>query len=67
MMVWDKELKLAGSIDMLYKNPDGTSQLMIGNEVKNTKANRWNKYSKTKCILYTRYKLLALLSSTKYI
>ena len=27
MMVWDKELKLAGSIDMLYKNPDGTLSL----------------------------------------
>ena len=23
-MVWDDELKFAGSIDMIYRNPDGT-------------------------------------------
>ena len=26
-MIWDKELKFAGSIDMVYENPDGS--LMI--------------------------------------
>ena len=24
MMVWDKELRLAGSIDMIFENPDGS-------------------------------------------
>ncbi len=26
-MVWDKELRLAGSVDMIFENPDGTLQI----------------------------------------
>ena len=26
-MVWDRELRLAGSVDMLFENPDGTLQI----------------------------------------
>ena len=50
-MVWDKELKLAGSIDMLYKNPDGTFSIYDWKRSKEIiKTNRWNKYSHTECI-----------------
>lgn len=53
MMVWDKELKLAGSIDMLYKNPDGTHSIYDWKRSKEIiKANRWGKCSKTECISY---------------
>ena len=53
MMVWDKELKLAGSIDMLYKNPDGTLSVYDWKRSKEiVKTNRWNKCSKTECISY---------------
>lgn len=50
-MVWDKQLKFAGSIDMVFENPDGT--LMIydwkrSKEIKKTAA--YLKFSKTECI-----------------
>lgn len=50
-MIWDKELRFAGSIDMVYENPDGT--LMIydwkrSKEIKKT--DRFLKFSTTECI-----------------
>ena len=50
-MVWDKDLKFAGSIDMVFENPDGT--LMIydwkrSKEIKKTAP--FLKFSKTDCI-----------------
>ncbi len=50
-MVWDRELKFAGSIDMVFENPDGT--LMIydwkrSKEIKKTAS--FLKFSTTECI-----------------
>ena len=50
MMVWDKELRLAGSIDMIFENPDGTLQVYDWKRCKNIKKdNRWQS-STTECI-----------------
>jgi ATP-dependent exoDNAse (exonuclease V) beta subunit len=49
--VYDEELKLAGSIDMVYENPDGT--LSIYDWKRATEINRfntWNKYAITECV-----------------
>lgn len=49
--VYDEELKLAGSIDMVYENPDGT--LSIYDWKRATEINRfntWDKYATTECI-----------------
>ena len=35
MIVWDKELKLCGSIDMLYENEFGELNYMIGKDARN--------------------------------
>ena len=49
-MVWDKELKLAGSIDMVYENPDGTLLIYDWKRCKNIKKdNRWDS-AITECI-----------------
>ena len=41
-MVWDKELRLAGSVDMLFENPDGTLQIYDWKRSKKVvKENRW--------------------------
>ena len=41
-MVWDKELRLAGSVDMLFENPDGTLQIYDWKRSKEIKKeNRW--------------------------
>ena len=50
-MVWDTELRFAGSIDMVYENPDGT--LLIydwkrSKEIKKT--NGWGKSAHTECV-----------------
>jgi hypothetical protein len=49
-MVWDKELRLAGSIDMVFENPDGTLQIYDWKRCKEIK--KFNKYqsSITPCI-----------------
>ena len=42
-MVWDKELRLAGSVDMLFENPDGTLQIYDWKRSKEIKKeNRWD-------------------------
>lgn len=50
-MVWDQELKFAGSIDMVYENPDGTLLIYDWKRSKEIKkSSAWNKYSHTECI-----------------
>ena len=49
--VWDKELMLAGSIDMVYENPDGTLMIYDWKRSKGIVRNkRFETYSKTECI-----------------
>ena len=49
-MVYDKELQLAGSIDMLYENEDGTLDICDWKRSKEIKKyNRWQS-STTECI-----------------
>ena len=49
-MVWDKELKLAGSIDMTYEHSDGTIDIYDWKRCKEIKKdNRWEN-AKTECI-----------------
>ena len=50
-MVYDKELKFAGSIDMLYEKPDGSLLIYDWKRSKGIeKVSRWNKFSTTECI-----------------
>jgi ATP-dependent exoDNAse (exonuclease V) beta subunit len=50
-LIYDEELKLAGSIDMVYENPDGTLSIYDWKRSKDiTKVNLYNKYAVTKCI-----------------
>ena len=50
-MIWNKELKLAGSIDMVFENSDGTLQIYDWKRCKEIKKNpSWNKYAITECI-----------------
>ena len=53
-MVYHEELKLAGSIDMVYENPeDNTLSIYDWKRAKEiTKTNGFNKYAKTECIDY---------------
>ena len=49
--VFHEELKIAGSIDMVFENKDGTLQIYDWKRCKEiTKSNSWNKYSTTECI-----------------
>ena len=49
-MVYDKELKLAGSIDMVYRNPDGTLRIYDWKRCREIKKdNKWQQ-AKTGCI-----------------
>lgn len=50
-MIWDKDLKFAGSIDMVFENNDGTLSIYDWKRSKEiVKKNNFNKYAKTKCI-----------------
>ena len=49
-MVWDKELKLAGSIDMVFKNDDGTLLIYDWKRCKNIKKDNRFQSSTTECI-----------------
>jgi ATP-dependent exoDNAse (exonuclease V) beta subunit len=50
-MIWDKELKLAGSIDMVYENPDGSLMIYDWKRSKGiVKTTPWAKSSTTECI-----------------
>ena len=45
-MIFDEDLKLAGSIDMVYENPDGTLSIYDWKRSKEiSKVNNWNKFS----------------------
>ena len=45
-MIFDEDLKIAGSIDMVYKNPDGTLSIYDWKRSKDiTKVNNWNKFA----------------------
>ena len=45
-MIYDEDLKLAGSIDMVYENPDGTLSIYDWKRSKEiTRVNTWNKYA----------------------
>ena len=45
-MIYDEDLKIAGSIDMVYENPDGTLSIYDWKRSKEiTKVNNWNKYA----------------------
>jgi len=49
--VYHEELKLAGSIDMVYENPDGTLAIYDWKRSKDiTAVNNFNKYALTECI-----------------
>ena len=42
-MIWDKELRFAGSIDMVFENPDGTLQIYDWKRCKEIKKdNKWD-------------------------
>lgn len=50
-MIYDEGLKLAGSIDMVYENSDGTISIYDWKRCKNiTRINNFNKYAKTERI-----------------
>lgn len=52
-MIYHEELKLAGSIDMVYENDDGTLAIYDWKRSANiTKINAWNKFALTKCICH---------------
>lgn len=45
-MIYDEDLKLAGSIDMVYENPDGTLSIYDWKRSKEiSKVNNWNKFA----------------------
>ena len=49
-MVWDKELKLAGSIDMVFRNPDGTLVIYDWKSCKEIKKENRYQSAITECI-----------------
>ena len=50
-MVWDDELRFAGSIDMLYENADGTLLIYDWKRSREIKKNSpWSKFAQTECI-----------------
>lgn len=49
--VYNEDIKLAGSIDMVYENPDGTLSIYDWKRVKEiNRINTWNKFAITKSI-----------------
>jgi ATP-dependent exoDNAse (exonuclease V) beta subunit len=52
-LIYHEELKLAGSIDMVYENPDGTLSIYDWKRSKDiTRINNFNKYATTRCICH---------------
>jgi len=50
-LIYHDDLKLSGSIDMVYENPDGTLAIYDWKRSKDiTRVNTFNKYAKTACI-----------------
>jgi ATP-dependent exoDNAse (exonuclease V) beta subunit len=53
LKVYDEELKLSGSIDMIYENPDGSLMIYDWKRCKKIeKSNNFNKFAITECINY---------------
>jgi len=53
MLVYDEELRLAGSIDMIFRCEDGTLEIYDWKRSKKiVKANKWNKWIKSSVINY---------------
>jgi hypothetical protein len=51
--IYDEELKIAGSIDMIYENPDGTLSIYDWKRSKEiTRINNYNKFAKNKLICH---------------
>lgn len=49
--IYDEDIKLAGSIDMVYENPDGTLSIYDWKRCADiVKVNAWNKCALTSCI-----------------
>jgi hypothetical protein len=52
-MIFDEDLKLAGSIDMVYENPDGTLSIYDWKRSKDiSKINNWNNFATNKLICH---------------
>jgi ATP-dependent exoDNAse (exonuclease V) beta subunit len=52
-MIFHEDLKLAGSIDMVYENPDGTLAIYDWKRSKEiTKVNNWNQFATNKLICH---------------
>ena len=67
-MIWDKELRFAGSIDMVYENPDGTLMIYDWKRSKGiNKTSSFMKFSHTHVLTHPRYELLALRAPTQYV
>ena len=49
-MVYDEEIKIAGSIDMIYENPDESLSIYDWKRSKEITANGYKKYARTPCI-----------------
>jgi ATP-dependent exoDNAse (exonuclease V) beta subunit len=50
-MIYDEELKLSGSIDMVYENPDDSLMIYDWKRSKDIcRVNNFNEYAKTQCI-----------------
>ena len=49
-MVYDEEIKIAGSIDMVYENPDYTLSIYDWKRSKEIVTNGYNKFASTSCI-----------------
>jgi len=51
--VYNEDIKIAGSIDMIYENPDGTLSIYDWKRTKNiTRINNFNKFALTSCICH---------------
>jgi ATP-dependent exoDNAse (exonuclease V) beta subunit len=51
--VYNEDIKIAGSIDMIYENPDGTLSIYDWKRSKNiTRINNFNKFALTSCICH---------------
>lgn len=54
-MIFDEEIKIAGSVDMIYENEDGTLSIYDWKRSKEIKATNWfNKFALTECIRHIR-------------
>jgi len=50
-MIYDEDIKISGSIDMVYENPDGTLQIYDWKRCKDIQyENMYNKFSHTTCL-----------------